>query len=731
MFQQFINEFNIDTEKYRSAGKDIKFIMNIISKLKHSNSGLSYSEYIKLITPNFNKLANTSERLFCIFNNLNQRPKCASPGCTNDVSFINITDGFRKYCSGKCSANDPINKEKTKQTNLEKYGTTCSLQNKEVKEKSTETKLKRYGTEHVLQNKEIRNKVKETNLKKYGVEVAFSNKEVQAKVKKTILEKYGVEHVTGSKEIQDKVKATNLERYGTEYPLQNKDVLNKVKKYNLEKYGVEYLTESSEIHNKIKRTNLEKYGVEYPLQSEDIKEKIKITNIEKYGFENPLQNKEIRNKVKETNLEKYNVDNVRKSKEIDIKIRNTNLEKYGTEIAFNNKEVQDKVKKTILERYGVEYPLLSNQIREKIKLKINSSEYKRKLFNAHYERIVNSDRIKKHVKPLFNKEEYIGKDKEYKFECLTCNNIFEDDLDNGKIPRCLKCNPFNIFHSKGELELLEFAQQYFPNSKSNKTIIPPYEIDIFIPEKNIAIEYNGLYWHSEIAGKKDSEYHVNKYKLLKEKNISLISIFEDEWFNKQDIVKSIVLNKLGKTQNKIHARKCEIKEIKYNIAKQFLDNNHLQGSIISKFNIGLFFENELVSLLTLGTPRYNKKYEYEIFRFCNKINYSISGGLSKLLNYFIKKYNPKNIITYADLRYGEGSGYVNSKFKLVDASKPNYYYLNPKYSEKESRIKFQKHKLKNILKEFDSKLTEWGNMQLNNYDRIWDCGNYVYEWKRN
>jgi hypothetical protein len=129
--------------------------------------------------------------------------------------------------------------------------------------------------------------------------------------------------------------------------------------------------------------------------------------------------------------------------------------------------------------------------------------------------------------------------------------------------------------------------------------------------------------------------------------------------------------------------------------------------------------------MTFGKSRYNKAYEYELLRFANKCNINVIGGFSKLLKYFITTYSPKSIITYADRRFSNGNVYEKNNFTFLHNSKPNYYYT--KYDKHlYSRVVFQKHKLNNKLEVFNSELTEWENMQLNNYDRIWDCGNKVY-----
>lgn len=129
--------------------------------------------------------------------------------------------------------------------------------------KQTETNVARYGTTCTLQSDDIKEKAQKTNLEKYGVKNPFESSEIQAKIKKT-----------------------NLEKYGYETPLQSKDVQEKIKKTNLEKYGVENPFESDEIKKKIRKTNLEKYGVEVPTQNPEIREKGNKTCLEKYGVKN-------------------------------------------------------------------------------------------------------------------------------------------------------------------------------------------------------------------------------------------------------------------------------------------------------------------------------------------------------------------------------------------------------------------------------------------------------------
>jgi hypothetical protein len=259
------------------------------------------------------------------------------------------------------------------------------------------------------------------------------------------------------------------------------------------------------------------------------------------------------------------------------------------------------------------------------------------------------------------------------------------------------------------------------------------ELDIYIQSHNLAIEFNGIYWHSEAMGKCRS-YHLNKTNECSGKNIQLLHIFENEWDNitKQEIWKSIINTKLNICNSKIFARKCTINEVDNKTAKQFLLNNHLQGHIPSSINIGLYYENELVSLMTFGKSRYNKSYQYELIRFCNKINTLVIGGASKIFKYFISNYTPLSLISYADLRYSTGAIYEKLGFTKLKSSTPNYFYFHKNNKLKlMSRLQFQKHKLQGKLETFDTELSEYQNMLNNGYDRIWDCGNGVYEYKNN
>jgi len=489
---------------------------------------------------------------------------------------------------------------------------------------------------------------------------------------------------------------------------------------NLEKYGVENPKQAEEVKEKTRKTCLEKYGVDNPAKAEIVKQKAKESYKSKTGYNSPLENPDVVEKIKETNIRKYGVDNPLKNEEINKKAKQTLKERYGVDVPIHNQEIREKIHQTNLERYGVKYPAQSLEYRKRKK-----GEYFEMKFQSENSRI----------KPMFTKDYYVEKilnDSKFKFrwKCKGCGFEFEAHNHNAVMPRCPKCYPVKFKgYSKAEKEVASFIKQFVSVIENDRTILGNgKELDIVIPSKKIAVEFNGLYWHSELNGK-DRDYHIGKTKLAEEKGYQLIHIFEDEWIEKQEIVKSIIKAKLGIFDKRIYARKTIIREITTKEKDEFLEENHIQGKDSSSIRLGLFYNDELVSVMTFGKPRFNKNYQYEMHRFCSKKGYQIIGGASKLFKYFIRNYNPESIITYADIRYSKGETYPKLGFELLYESKPAHWVIE-EYEIRHNRMKFQKHKQKDILETFIPEFTAWENLQINNYDRMWDCGNYVFEWKK-
>lgn len=442
-----------------------------------------------------------------------------------------------------------------------------------------------------------------------------------------------------------------------------------------------------------------------------------------------------KNKIKETMKSKYG--GIGFGSSLQDKIRNTMVEKYGN-LYYNNRDKcnetkkkryndktynnRKKAKETIVKRYGSRSVL------------IEMGAIGRK--KATFYRI--KDKLKNDVEFLFDIEDFDGVgyyDKKYKFQCKKCNNIFEDSIYSAKIPRCLICHPPNQPTSKYEKEIVEYLKTIYNGDiiKNDKKVLNGKELDIYIPDKKIAIEFDGLYWHSDIAGNKDKKYHLNKTIECENKEIQLIHIFEDEWINKEDIVKSKLKNILSLSEKSIYGRECEVREIDTKTKNIFLEEYHIQGGDKSNVKLGLFYNTSLVGVMTFGNRRLalgkrkSEESEYELIRFATSTN--VAGGASKLFFHFVKNYSPKKIISYADRRWSFSKNVVYDKmgFVKVNNGKPNYWYIGNTF-DRIHRFNFRKNVLNEKLEKFDSNLTEWENMQMNGYDRIWDCGHLVYEW---
>jgi len=451
-----------------------------------------------------------------------------------------------------------------------------------------------------------------------------------------------------------------------------------------------------------------------------IRESQKKTHIQKYNGLHPMQTEKTKQNFKNAIINKYGVESYSKLSEYKEKVKKTKLERYGDE-NYNN---ISQIKSTCLEKYGVDNVLKNTKIREKIN---DTIKYKHFNFIKNYCE-------SKNITPLFSEEEYNGYlfHNRYKFSCKHCNKIFETNVYKINHIFCDFCNPMD--KTTLENELFHFIKSIMNDDvvikRKDRTVLNGKELDIYIPSKNLAFEFNGLYWHSENGNNIKKYYHLNKSRSCMSKGIRLIHIFENEWLYKKEIVKSIIFNTLNNNKLKIYARNCDVRKITENEKNGFLEQNHLQGKDKSSIKYGLFYEKELVSVMTFVKSRFDKKIQYEMYRYCNKINTTIIGGASKLFKQFIKEYDPISIISYNDKRYFDGVVYQNLEFAFIENTPPNYWYINPDYKHIQNRMTFQKHKLSKLLKTYDNSLTEWENMTQNGYDRIWDCGNGKWIWKK-
>ena len=519
----------------------------------------------------------------------------------------------------------------------------------------------------------------------------YCNKCNNIKRKETCLKKWGVENPMQVEEVKEKLKTTLLENYGVEHYSKTEEYKEKYKQTCIDKWQVENIFQS-EIHkNKIKSTNLEKLGVEYPQQSDEIKKKTTKSFLEKYGVERYSKTLEFKEHIKSISQTNWGVDNYSQTDEFKIKSKESSLKKWG----FEHHSQTDDFK---------------NSMRKK----------REALTKLRYDNLIGEDFI-------------ISDYENSNFRILhkECNRKFEINRDqlyqrhNLNICLCTKCLNIDLGISNMELEMQEFLNSLSLSYiiKDKKTL-GGKELDIYLPEYNLAIEMNGVYWHSEIY--LDKNYHREKTLKCRKLGIDLLHIWEDDWKYKRDVVKSIIRNKVGVIKNKIFARKCEIKQVESAEATKFLDENHIQGSSPSHVRYGLYFEDTLISLMTFGYRFTNSKREYELIRFCNVINTNVIGAASKLFSHFIKSNNQiKELISYSDISLFNGNLYQKLGFDKNNLSEPNYFWVID--GIRKHRFNFNKKRL--VKLGFDPNKSESEIMHEKGYFRVYSCGQEKWIYK--
>ena len=396
-------------------------------------------------------------------------------------------------------------------------------------------------------------------------------------------------------------------------------------------------------------------------------------------------------KSKQTNLEKYGVDNPAKSNECQNKIKQTNLERGGHICSFHRKDVKEKIISNNLKNYGV----------------------------PHYSQINFSD-IAKEI--YFDDNKFL-------------------DLANKKSPNEVAnllsldyTTVLNKYHDLGiktpkstyEEEIINFLNELkIPYEHNNRKILSPKELDFYIPNKNIAIEFNGEYFHSSRL--LDKNYHLDKFKKCEANNIQLLTIFQSDWNSKKDLYKNKIRSLIGLSEKGVFARKTNIKKIENKQAIEFLDTYHLQGStknIIHSY--GAFYEDILIGVIVFNKQRITN--DLELIRYCSN-GKNNPGLFSKLLNFSIQDINPDKIITFSNNLYSDGNLYRKNNFILENEIPSDYqYFYKGKIYHKSN---FSKRKLKdkfNIPEEVIQKHTEEEITKSYDIFKIYDCGKKKFIW---
>ena len=394
---------------------------------------------------------------------------------------------------------------------------------------------------------------------------------------------------------------------------------------------------------------------------------------------------------------------------------------------FDVPSVLLKRKKTWTSKYGTENPMQATEVKARRLMTIQSRDYAAsRASTAYAKQSVGYDqvlaRVSDAVLPLFDRTDYNGsfRKNKYQWQCQQCSAEFYDHVDSGRQPVCKVCWPSTT--SQDEIAVRDYVGSLgFVTISNTKEILGNLEYDIYVPSKQIAFEFNGVYWHSSLH--KSSKYHVDKFTRSRDLGVHLIQIFEDEWKNKPDIVRSRIKSILG-VDTKIAARKCKIQALSPAEYKLFTLTNHLQGYAHSTHRYGLYYNSVLVAVMGFSKSRYTST-GYELVRFCSVG--TIIGGASKLFAHFRKSHNPQSVVSYANRCWSNGRLYEALGFTNVTESDDNtgYWYLDG-YT-RYHRSSYTKQRL--VDDGADSGLTESEIMSSRGFLKIYDCGNYKYLWQ--
>ena len=503
---------------------------------------------------------------------------------------------------------------------------------------------------------------------------------------KQMCEKYGI-------------SAKTMTSLLTHYHIQKtKELIAEIRKKTcLEKYGVESISQSEKIKSKVKKTCLERYGVTNPQQSLLIQEKTKQTNLKKYGGIAPACNSKVRAKMEQTNLERYGVKNCSQNVDIREKVKQTNLEKFGVECNLSLKEVQEKIKQTNCKKYSTPY-----FVQKDIK---------------NFEIWNNAEKMRDYLLSLPKKPTIY--DLCLFFNVYTKgNNNLADKLREYGLQNLVTWKPARSHY---EDEIIDWLKQEWPQIQieiNNRQVLSSKkEIDIYLPEYKIGIEFNGNYWHSDLIPTYQdhngrSVVHQKKSLEAEKQGIFLFHVFEYEWNNEisQKNIKNRLRTLLKNNKKDIYARNCEIKSISKEEKKNFLNQNHIQGNDHSNYYIGLYYDDRLVSCMTFTKSKYNK-YNYELSRFCSLHETNVIGGASRLFKYFINNVlkTGETVVSYNDITKTKGDIYRILGFENTSINSPNYIWMN--FTTGDIRSRYQ-----------EQAAGEVERMHSQGYHRICDCG---------
>lgn len=623
---------------------------------------------------------------------------CKVCGKEFELTRYDLTNKDSKQtCSRKCAA------ELRRQTNTAKYGGPAPASSADVRSKMTSTMTKRYGAAYATQVDQFKQKSKQTSLSRYGVEHAMQSSDHRQQAS----ERWKDEEFAAS--VRAKIEATNLKKYGAKCVLSNSDVRNKCKATYKARTGYDTPWRNPEVRNKIKQSTRQHYGVEYPLQSDELKEQARQTNQARYGVDNPMQNDEIKARAADTCMDKYGNRCFLQSDQGKAAYRESMQTKYGTSYFSQSERWKQS---TMLD------PSKSDNL---INFRKNSNQF----IDAHFS---DDPSIRELASELGIHENTAGQ------------LIIEFGLENR----------IKYVYSYMEDEVFSMLKKIDPSAtiiRNTHKIITPLELDIYLPEYNLAIECNPTSTHNSTSDSFtngpsviDYKYHQNKTNLCEQKGIFLFHIFGYDWTHRRNIIESMLQNLLGKSESRYFARNLDVRPVAHFEVKKFLEENHRQGYTAAFVALGLYNGTELVSLMTfghmrntIGTGSENLENCWELVRFCSKLDTTVIGGASKLFTHFVRDWKPDRIRSFSDRAHTKGNLYSTLGFTEVNRSDPNYMWVNIHNDRAYHRMNAQKRNIVKFLRDdtIDLNKTERQIMTEHGFVQVYDSGTITWEWSNN
>jgi very-short-patch-repair endonuclease len=478
----------------------------------------------------------------------------------------------------------------------------------------------------------------------------------------------------------------------------------------LERYGVEFPSQRAEFAQLVTATNRKKWGVDYYAQTAECQERIKQTNLQNLGCERPAQNPVILSKTQRTVQHRYGVDNPAQSADVQQQIRHTTQSRYGVDHVMQLDSTKQKLQDTCRKKYGVAHP---NQIPGRAQ-QLAQDRLKKYYPTDTWQKLQDSDWL-----ALQNQQ---GK---------TVGTIAAElGVSASGLNKYFHKHQIDIQHhytSQIEKQLSDhFANIGVRVVTRDRSIIAPRELDLVFPDFQLAIEINGGYYHSE-QFQKNPKYHLEKTLAAGSAGYELWHFWDWELMQAPEKIIHKIQHRLGMDQ-RIYARTLNIVQITAAKKKEFFSQYHLQSDCVSSVNLALTDDQgQILMAASFGTSRFTKKYQWELLRLCSRGGVTVVGGASRLITYFVNQYllPGQTVVSYCNRRWSQGAVYERSGFTPAGQSPPSYVYVHRgKFAG--TRYQFQKHRLKDLLKNFQSEISEADNMEQNEYYRAWDCGQLIY-----